>query len=136
MSQQHANHKRHTEAKQLQQSMANKVVGSRRHTKQRRQRQSLLAKNTDVRVNHQRHVAKAVVTTPETRKVVLEDTNASNMTASAEGTKAFPVRGSSAKRGLNRSLAETARRARRRSSSGLLSLRRWPQSGSIPPTHL
>ena len=30
------------------------------------------------------------------------------MTASAEGTKAFPVRGSAAKRGLNRSLAESA----------------------------
>ena len=106
--QQHANQKRHTETKQLQQSMSNKVEGSRRHTKQRRRRQNLIAKNTDVRVNHQRHVAKAVVTTPETRKVVLEDTNASNMTASAEGTKAFPTRGSGAKRGLNRSLAETA----------------------------
>ena len=97
--QQHANQKRHTEAKQLQQSMANKVEGSRRHTKQQRQRQNLLTKNTDVRVNHQLHVAKAVVTTPDVRKVVLEDTNATNMTASAEGTKAFPVRGSAAKRG-------------------------------------
>ena len=106
--QQHANQKRHLETKRLQQSMANKVDGSRRHTKQRRRRQGLLAKNTDVRVNHQLHVAKAVVTTPEVRKVVLEDTNASNMTASAEGTKTFPVRGSAAKRGLNRSLAETA----------------------------
>ena len=69
--------------------MANKVVGSRRHTKQRRQRQSLLAKNTDVRVNHQRHVAKAVVTTPETRKVVLEDTNASNMTPAGPTADTF-----------------------------------------------
>ena len=107
-AQQHANHKRHLEAKQLQQSMANKVEGSRRHTKQHRQHNKRLAKNTDVRVNHQLHVAKAVVTTPEVRKVVLEDTNATNMTASAEGTKTFPTRGSSAKRGLNRSLAETA----------------------------
>ena len=106
--QQHANQKRHLEAKQLQQSMSNKTEGSRRHTKQQRRRQSLLAKNTDVRVNHQRHVAKAVVTTPGVRKVVLEDTNATNMTASAEGTKTFPVRGSAAKRGLNRSLAESA----------------------------
>ena len=106
--QQHANHKRHIEAKQLQQSMANKVDGSRRHRKQRRQHNKRLAKNTAVRVNHQLHVAKAVVTTPEVRKVVLEDTNAANMTASAEGTKTFPVRGSAAKRGLNRSLAETA----------------------------
>ena len=106
--QQHANQKRHTEAKQLQQSMADKVDRSRRHTKQQRQRQSLLTKNTDVRVNHQRHVAKAVVTTPDVRKVVLEDTNATNMTASAEGTKTFPTRGSAAKRGLNRSLAESA----------------------------
>ena len=32
-AQQHANQKRHTEAKQLQQSMANKTEGSRRHTK-------------------------------------------------------------------------------------------------------
>ena len=39
---------------------------------------------------------------------MLEDTKASNMTASAVGTKAFPVRGSGAKRGLNRSIAETA----------------------------
>ena len=107
-AQQHANHKRHLEAKQLQQSMANKVDGSRRHTKQRRQHNKRLAKNTDARVNHQLHVAKAVATTPEVRKVVLEDTNASNMTASAQGTKAFPVRGSSAKRGLSRSLAESA----------------------------
>ena len=106
--QQHANHKRHLEAKQLQRSMADKTEGSRRHTKQRRQHNKRLAKNTDVRVNHQLHVAKAVVTTPEVRKVVLEDTNASNMTASAEGTKTFPVRGSGAKRGLNRSLAESA----------------------------
>ena len=106
--QQHANQKRHLEAKQLQQSMSNKTEGSRRHTKQQRRRQSLLAKNTDVRVNHQLHVAKAVVTTPGVRKVVLEDTNATNMTASAQGTKTFPVRGSAAKRGLNRSLAESA----------------------------
>ena len=84
------------------------VEGSRRHTKQQRRRQNLLAKNTDVRVNHQLHVAKAVVTTPEVRKVVLEDTNATNMTASAQGTKTFPTRGSAAKRGLNRSLAESA----------------------------
>ena len=107
-AQQHANQKRHLEAKQLQQSMANKTEGSRRHTKQQRRRQNLLTKNTDVRVNHQRHVAKAVVTTPDVRKVVLEDTNAANMTASAQGTKTFPVRGSAAKRGLNRSLAESA----------------------------
>ena len=66
--QQHANQKRHLEAKQLQQSMADKVDGSRRHTKQQRRRQNLLAKNTDVRVNHQRHVAKAVVTTPGVRQ--------------------------------------------------------------------
>ena len=105
--QQQASRKRHAEAKRLQQSMDTKTDG-RRHSKQRQQRQKLLTKNTDVRVNHQRHVAKAVVTTPEVRQVVLEDTKVSNMTASAEGTKAFPVRGSSAKRGLNRSIAETA----------------------------
>ena len=106
--QQRASQKRHAEATRLQQSMSAKTDGSRRCTKQRRQHQKLLTKNTDVRVNHQRHVAKAVVTTPEVRQVVIEDTKVSNMTASAEGTKAFPVRGSSAKRGLNRSIAETA----------------------------
>ena len=106
--QQHANQTRHLEAKQLQQSMAGKTDGSRRHAKQRRRHNKLLAKNTDVRVNQQLHVAKAVVATPDVRKVVLEDTNAANMTASAEGTRAFPTRGSSAKRGLNRSLAESA----------------------------
>ena len=106
--QQQASRKRHAESVRLQQSMAAKAEGSRRHSKQRRRRQRLLTKNTDVRVNHQLHVAKAVVTTPDVRKVVLEDTNASNMTASAEGTKAFPTRRSSANRGLNRSLAETA----------------------------
>ena len=49
-AQQHANPKRHLEAKQLQQSMGDKTEGSRRHTKQQRRRQNLLAKNTDVRV--------------------------------------------------------------------------------------
>ena len=106
--QQQASRKRHAEAKRLQQSMGTKTDGSRRHSKQRRERQKLLTKNTDARVNHQHHVAKAVVTTPEVRQVVLEDTKVSNMTASAEGTKAFPTRGSGAKRGLNRSIAETA----------------------------
>ena len=42
------------------------------------------------------------------RHVVSEDTKASNLTASAEGTKAFPTKGSASKRGLDRSLAETA----------------------------
>ena len=84
-----------------------RMLGSR-HSKQRRRRQNLLDKNTNVRVNHQRHIAKSVVTTPEVRRVVLEDTKVSNMTASAEGTKAFPTRGSGSKRGLNRSIAETA----------------------------
>ena len=106
--QQQAGRKRHAESVRLQQSMAAKTDGSRRHSKQRRKRQKLLTKNTDVRFNHQRHVAKAVVTAPEVRRVVLEDTKVSNMTASAEGTKAFPTRGSAAKRGLNRSIAETA----------------------------
>ena len=106
--QQQASRKRHAEATRLQQSVSAKTDGSRRCTKQRRQRQKLLTKNTDVRINHQRHVAKAVVTTPEVRRVVLEDTKVSNMTASAEGTKAFPTRGSGSKRGLNRSIAETA----------------------------
>ena len=136
-AQQHANHKRHLEAKQLQQSMANKVEGSRRHTKQHRQHNKRLAKNTDVRVNHQLHVAKAVVTTPEVRKVVLEDTNASNMTASAEGTKTFPVREDRPPSADSTAASpRLRRRARGRSSSGLLSLRQWPRSGSIPPTHL
>ena len=106
--QQQASQKRHAESVRLQQSMSTKTEGSRRHARQRRRRQKLLSKNTNVRTNHQRHVAKSVVTTPEVRQVVLEDTKASNMTASAEGTKAFPTRGSGAKRGLNRSIAETA----------------------------
>ena len=108
--QQHANHKRHTRNETA--ATVDEQQGRRQpptHAHNNGDATSgLLAKNTDVRVNHQRHVAKAVVTTPGVRKVVLEDTNASNMTASAEGTKAFPVRGSSAKRGLNRSLAESA----------------------------
>ena len=62
--QQQANRERHTETSGLQQSMAAKTVGSRRHAKQNRRRQRLLTKNTDVRVNHQRHTAKAVVATP------------------------------------------------------------------------
>ena len=105
---QQASRQRHTEATRLQQAMSAKTDGSRRRARQNRQRQKLLTKNTDVRVNHQRHVAKAVVTSPEVRQVVLEDTKVANMTASAEGTKAFPVRGSGSKRGLNRSIAETA----------------------------
>ena len=103
-----ASRKRHTESVRMQQSMSNKTEGSSRHARQRRQRQKLLSKNTNVRVNHQRHIAKAVVMAPEVRQVVLEDTKASNMVASAEGTKAFPTRRSAAKRGLNRSIAETA----------------------------
>ena len=106
--QQQANRERRTEASGLQQSMAAKTVGSRRHAKQNRRRQRLLAKNTDVRVNHQCHTAKAVVMTAGVRHVVSEDTKVSNLAASAEGTKAFPVRGSAGKRGFDRSLAETA----------------------------
>ena len=106
--QQQANRERHTETRRLQQSMAAKTVGSRRHAKQNRRRQRLLAKSTDVRVNRQCHTAKAVVATPGVRHVVLEDTKASHLTASAEGTKAFPVKGSAGKRGFDRSLAETA----------------------------
>lgn len=106
--QQAANSRRHGEAKKLQQSMAEKREGSRRYRQQRRRRAKLIAKNSNVRINHQLHVAKAVVTTPCVRTVTLEDTNISNMTASAEGTKAFPTRGSTGKRGLNRSIAETA----------------------------
>ena len=105
---QQASRERHTESVRLQQSMATKTVGSRRHTKQRRQRQRLVAKNTNVRNNTQRHIAKAVITAPDVRQVVLEDTNISNMTASAAGTKTFPTKGSGAKRGLNRGIAETA----------------------------
>ena len=106
--QQQANRQRHNKATRLQESMSHKTVGSNRYEKQRRERQTLLAKNTNVRVNHQHHVAKAVVTTPGVRHVVTEDTKISNMTASAVGTKAFPVHGSAGKRGLNRSTAETA----------------------------
>ena len=61
-----------------------------------------------MRVNHQRHIAKAVVATPGVRQVTLEDTKTANMTASAEGAKAFPTRRSAAKRELNRRIAETA----------------------------
>ncbi len=107
-AQQQASRERHTGSVRLQQSMATKTDGSRRHTKQRRQRERLVAKNTNVRINTQRHIAKAVVTAPDVRQVVLEGTNVSNMTASAVGTKAFPTKGSGAKRGLNRSIAETA----------------------------
>ena len=106
--QQQANRQRHNKATRLQESMSHKTVGSNRYEKQRRERQTLLAKNTNVRVNHQHHVAKAVVTTPGVRHVVTEDTEISNMTASAVGTKTFPVHGSAGKRGLNRSIAETA----------------------------
>ena len=106
--QQAANQKRHVESVRLQQSMSNKTVGSNRYEKQRRIRQQLLEKNTNVRVNHQLHVAKHVVTTPDVRHVTTEDTKIVNMTASAVGTKAFPVHGSAAKRGLNSSIAETA----------------------------
>ena len=106
--QQQANQKRHNKATLLQESMATKTVGSNRHKKQRRSCRRLVAKNTNVRVNHQHHVAKAVVTAPGVRHVVTEDTKISNMTASAEGTKHFPVHGSAGKRGLNRSIAETA----------------------------
>ena len=106
--QQAANQKRHVEATRLQESMAHKTVGSSRYDKQQRRRQRLLAKNTNVRVNHQHHVAKQVVTTPGVRHVVTEDTKIANMTASAEGTKHFPVHGSAGKQGLNRSIAETA----------------------------
>ena len=106
--QRQANEKRHAEAERLQQSMSHKTVGSRRHARQRRRYNALRAKNTNVRVNHQRHVAKAIVTTPGVRQVVLEDTKLANMTASARGTKTFPTTNSAAKRGLNRRIAETA----------------------------
>ena len=103
-----ANQKRHRKSVDLQQSMATKTVDSNRYCKQRRRRQQLVAKNTNVRINHQRHVAKHVVTTPSVRHVVVEDTKIGNMTASAVGTKTFPVHGSAGKRGLNRSILETA----------------------------
>ena len=106
--QQQASQKRHAESTRLQQSMTIKTVDSRRYNKQRRNRQRLLTKNTNVRINHQRHVAKAVVTTPGVRHVVVEDTKIGNMAASAVGTKTFPVHGSAGKRGLNRSILETA----------------------------
>ncbi len=106
--QQRANQQRGDQAKQLQKSMSNKTAGSRRHNQQRRRRARLIAKNTNVRVNHQLHIAKDVVTKPDLRKVVTEDTKAANMTASAVGTRAFPTRGSAAKTGLNRSILETA----------------------------
>ncbi len=137
--QRRANQRRHAEAARPQQSIAAKTEGSRRHIRQRRRRAWLLDKNTNVRVDHQRHVAKAVVTTPEIRRVVQEDTQAANMTASAEGTKAFPTRNSAAKRGLNRSIAETAP-ARRPPPDSATSSREppsstpSPQSGSTPPT--
>ena len=108
IKQQQANQKRHLETVGLQQSMATKTVGSNRYSKQRRSRQRLVAKNTNVRVNHQRHIAKTVVTTPDVRHVVTEDTKVKNMTASAVGTKSFPTHGSAGKRGLNRSILETA----------------------------
>ena len=79
-----------------------------RYNKQQRSRRRLVAKNTNVRVNHQHHVAKQVVTTPGVRHVVTDDTKIAHMTASAEGTKHFPVHGSAGKQGLNRSIAETA----------------------------
>lgn len=106
--QQAANQRRHAEAVRLQQSMANKTEGSRRYAKQQRRRQRNLDKNTNVRINRQRHTAKHVVTADGVRRVVLEDTKIANMVASAVGTKAFPVRGSAGKRGLNRSICETA----------------------------
>ena len=106
--QQQANQIRHLKTAGLQQSTATKTVGSNRHCRQRRSRQRLLTKNTNIRVNHQRHVAKTVVTTPDVRHVVTEDTKIRNMTASAVGTKSFPTHGSAGKRGLNRSILETA----------------------------
>ena len=135
--QQQANRERHTEARRLQQSMDTKTVGSRRHRKQNRQRRRLLAENTDVRVNQQCHTAKTVVTTPGVRHVVSEDTKASNMTASAEGTKAFPVRkGRPANAGSTAASPRPPPHARGPSSSGPLSSVRCPQSGSTPPTRL
>ena len=69
---------------------------TRRTTPEHRKYHAHFLCRASARVNRQRHVAKAVVTTHEVRQVVLED------------TKAFPTRRSSAKRGLNRSIAETA----------------------------
>ena len=101
------NHRRHRKAGGLQRSMSRKADRSRRWEKQRRQRNKLIAKNTHVKTNQQLHNAKAAVTKPGVRSVAVEDTKAKNMGRSAAGSKAFPAR-SAGKRGLNRSLAETA----------------------------
>ena len=101
------NRRRHHQAEQLQMSMGRKTEGSRRYRKQKRQRNKLIAKNTYVKINQQLHNAKHAVTKPGVRSVSAEDTKAKNMNRSAVGSKAFPAR-SAGKRGLNRSLAETA----------------------------
>jgi hypothetical protein len=105
--QRRAGRRRHHQARRLQQSMSDKTEGSRRYRKQQRQRGELIAKNTNVRINQQRHNAKAVVTQPGVVSISTERTNTKNMTAGAVGSKAHPAR-SSGKRGLNRSLSETA----------------------------
>ena len=87
--------------------MSRKEEGSRRYRRQKRQRTRLIAKNTHVKVNQQLHNAKHAVTKAGIRSLSAEDTKAKNMNRSAVGSKAFPAR-SSGKRGLNRSLAETA----------------------------
>ena len=87
--------------------MSRRTAGSRRWCKENRRRRRLVAKNTHVRVNQQRHTALAAVAKPGVRSIAVENTRLRNMTRSAVGTKAHPAR-SAGKRGLNRSLAEMA----------------------------
>ena len=115
--------------------MDTKTVGSRRHRKQNRRRRGLLSKSTDVRVNQQCHTAKAVVATPGVRHVVSGDTKASHLTASAEGTKAFPVRKDRpANAGSTAASPRPPQHARGPSSSGPLSSVRCPQE-RVNPAH-
>ena len=101
------NYRRHQQSQQLQRSMSAKTPGSRRHRKQNRQRGKLIEKNVNVKINQQLHNAKAATTKPGIRCLTVERTKAKNLGAGAVGSKAHPAR-SAGKRGLNRSLAETA----------------------------
>ena len=102
------NPERAVNVKALQRSMSSKVEGSSRHQKDRRRKAKLQQKNQNTRINYQRHVAKDIATRHKAKRVSMESTRASKMTASAKGTAVRHGKNVQQKTGLNRSICRVA----------------------------